>query len=57
MVTVDVDQAEQLAASYQVQAMPTFLVIKGKWDNVIERVVGGGKANVDNVFAKAQSSK
>lgn len=37
--------------------MPTFLVIKGSWDNVVDRVVGGGKANVDKVFTKAQQNK
>lgn len=37
--------------------MPTFLVIKGKWNNVIETVVGGGQPNVNKVYEKAISSK
>lgn len=37
--------------------MPTFLVIKGNWNNVILNVVGGGKANVDKVFAHAANNK
>lgn len=37
--------------------MPTFLVIKGKWNNVIETVVGGGKGNVDKVYNAAVKNK
>jgi len=37
--------------------MPTFLVIKGKWNNKIKEVVGGGKANVDQVFDHALKNK
>ena len=57
VVKVDVDQAPELSQAYKVQAMPTFLVIKGTWDNVILNVVGGGNANVDKVFAHAVSNK
>lgn len=57
LVKVDVDKSPELSQAYQIQAMPTFLVIKGKWNNVIKNVVGGGKGNVDQVFAHASSSK
>ena len=57
LVTVDVDQSDQLSSAYKVQAMPTFLVIKSKWNNIVETVVGGGQANVEKAFATAASSK
>jgi len=37
--------------------MPTFLVVKGQWNNVILTVVGGGKPNVDKVFDNAVQNK
>jgi hypothetical protein len=37
--------------------MPTFLVIKGKWDNIIQTVVGGGQDNVNKVFNHAIANK
>ncbi|MCL4120614.1 UNVERIFIED_CONTAM: hypothetical protein GTU68_000977 [Idotea baltica] len=57
LIKVDVDQAPELSSAYKVQAMPTFLVIKGKWNNVVATVVGGGQKNVDSIFAQAASSK
>lgn len=57
LIKVDVDQSAELSQAYKIQAMPTFLVIKGQWNNVIETVVGGGQGNVDKVIAKAKSSK
>ena len=57
LIKVDVDQSPELSSAYKIQAMPTFLVIKGQWNNVVETVVGGGQGNVDKVVAKAQSSK
>lgn len=57
LVTVDVDKSAELSQAYKIQAMPTFLVIQGKWNNVIETVVGGGQGNVDKVYNKAVSSK
>lgn len=57
LITIDVDESPELSEAYGISAMPTFLVIKGEWKNVIERVVGGGKPNVTKVFEKAQSSK
>lgn len=57
LITVDVDQSEELSSAYQISAMPTFLVVKGQWNNVIHKVVGGGQANVDKVYGHAASSK
>lgn len=53
LITVDVDQSEELSAAYKIQAMPTFLVIKGQWNNVVQTVVGGGQPNVDLVYKYA----
>ena len=33
--------------------MPTFVAIKGQWDNILETVVGGGKDNVNKIFDSA----
>lgn len=41
LIKVDVDQATDLATAYKIKSMPTFLVIKDKWNNVIQEVVGG----------------
>jgi len=57
LVTVDVDQSAQLSEAYKIQAMPTFVVVQGKWNNVVLTVVGGGKANVDKVYNHAKSLK
>ena len=57
LIKVDVDQAPDLSATYKIQAMPTFLVVKGQWDNVILNVVGGGQGNVDKAYNHAQSHK
>lgn len=50
VIKIDVDQAPELSEAYKIQAMPTFLVIKGKWNNIIETVVGGGQPNVNKMF-------
>lgn len=57
LVKVDVDKAPEVSSAYKIQAMPTFIVIKGQWNNVIQTVVGGGQGNVDKVFAHANSNK
>lgn len=57
LITVDVDQSEELSAAYKIQAMPTFLVIKGQWNNVVQTVVGGGQPNVDKVYNFAAQQK
>lgn len=37
--------------------MPTFIVVKSKWDNVMKKVVGGGDHNVDLAFNLASDLK
>jgi hypothetical protein len=37
--------------------MPTFLVIKSKWDNVIHRKTGGSEAVVEEMFNHALKHK
>ena len=54
---VDVDQCPELSSAYKVQAMPTFLVIHGKWNNVVETIVGGGQGNVNKALEKIASLK
>lgn len=56
LVKVDVDQAPQLSQAYGVQAMPTFLVIKGQWNNVVLNVVGGGQGNVNAAINAAKNA-
>lgn len=57
LIKVDVDQSPELSGAYKIQAMPTFLVIKGQWNNVILTVVGGGTGNVDKVYDHATKNK
>jgi hypothetical protein len=35
--------------------MPTFLLIKGSWNNVIERMEGADEKGLQNMFAKAKT--
>lgn len=57
LIKVDVDQAPELSSAYKIQAMPTFLVVKGQWNNVITTVVGGGQPNVNKVYDTAIQNK
>lgn len=50
VLKVDVDQGEDIAAKYEITAMPTFLVFKN--GKVVETVVGGDSAKVEALFAK-----
>ena len=54
---VDVDQCPDLSAAYKISAMPTLMVVKGQWNNVVQTIVGGGQANVDKIFGMAQGAK
>ena len=56
LIKVDVDQSPELSGAYKIQAMPTFLVIKGQWNNIVETVVGGGQGNVDKCLATCQNA-
>ena len=57
MLKVDCQYATGLSGAYQVQSMPTFLVVKGNWNNVIYRITGGSQQNVDYVFNTAKQYK
>lgn len=57
LITIDVDEAEDLVGEFEISAMPTFLVIKGQWNNEIARFVGGGKDKADDAFNKALENK
>lgn len=57
MLKVDCQYATGLSSAYQVQSMPTFLVVKGSWNNVIYRITGGSQQNVDYAFYTAQQYK
>ena len=57
LIKVDVEKAEELSKAYKIQAMPTFLVIQNKWNNVVGNIVGGGEPNVDKIFTIAKNSK
>lgn len=57
LIKVDVDKAEEVSKTYKIEAMPTLLVVKDNWNNVVERVVGGGKANAEKVFNAASTLK
>jgi thioredoxin 1 len=57
LIKIDVDQSTELSGAYNITAMPTFLVIKGQWDNIILTVVGGGQGNVNKVYDFASQNK
>jgi thioredoxin 1 len=57
LIKVDVDQSEELNEAYQIQCMPTFLLIKGKWNNVISRLSGADREQLKNMFNNAAKNK
>lgn len=57
LVKVNVDTAPDLAGTYNVQAMPTFLVIKGTHKNVIGNFLGGSQQKVDQAYNLALQNK
>jgi thioredoxin 1 len=56
LVKVDVDQNPDAAGKYGISGMPTFAVLD-KQGNVILTKTGGSEANVNEIVAKAVSSK
>ena len=57
LIKIDVDQAEELAGKLGVQAMPTFFLVKGSVDTVLEKMVGANPANLEKLFDKAVQNK
>ena len=55
LIKIDVDKAQALSGLYNIEAMPTFLVIQGQASNVVDKIVGGGTQNVDKVVKKVSS--
>lgn len=53
LIKIDVDESPELMQAYKVESMPTFLVVKGKWDNVIDRSKGASQEIVTKIFKKA----
>lgn len=55
LIKVNVDTAGELSGAYNITSMPTFLVVKEKWNNVVHRKSGGSEGIVDEMIAKAKS--
>lgn len=47
---VDVDDADDVAAKYGIEAMPTFIVIKNK--KVVDKLQGASKPKLQEMFKK-----
>ena len=51
VIKVNTTYSEELVNTWGIKAMPTYLVIKGKWNTVVsELVIGAGKDKVDKIF-------
>lgn len=51
LIKVDVDKEDaQTKMAYQIKSMPTFLLIKGKWNNVISRTEGINHTALESMF-------
>lgn len=50
MLKIEVDELPDLSKAFEIKAMPTFIVVKNKWNNVINKVMGASQQNVDYVF-------
>ena len=40
VIGVDIDKAYLLAKAYRVEVFPTFLVLKDRWNNIVDRILG-----------------
>lgn len=56
LAKVNVDLAEDVATKYNIQAMPTFIVIDSK-GNELHKVTGGSQTNVDKLVSFALTHK
>ncbi|CAA7399262.1 unnamed protein product [Spirodela intermedia] len=54
-VKIDVDELREVAAKWTVEAMPTFVLIKGGRE--VDRVVGAAKAELESKIQRQLSSK
>lgn len=52
VLKVDVDENEEIAAEYQIEAMPTFVFIKSK--NVVTRFSGANEAKVRDTIVSSK---
>ena len=57
LVSLNVDNAEEVSATYGVSGIPHFVVIKGKWNNVINAGTGGSEGVVNGIFNHALNHK
>lgn len=57
LLKVNVDKAPQLSQAYGVSSMPTFVVVAGNWNGVIQRQSGGSQQIVDYMFQAAAPYK
>lgn len=57
LIKVNVDEAQELSTGYGIQAMPTFLVVKEKWDHVVLKKTGGSEGIVNEMVAEASKHK
>ncbi|KAI0211834.1 Thioredoxin-2 [Lamellibrachia satsuma] len=51
---VDVDEADDVAAKYEIEAMPTFIVIKN--NVVVDKLQGASKPKLQEMFKKYNGS-
>jgi hypothetical protein len=57
MILVDADAATDLTQAYKVLSMPTSIVVKTTWDNVVFSITGASEGNINTVMSKALANK
>lgn len=57
MILVDADAATDLTQAYKVMSMPTSIVVKTTWDNVVFSITGASEGNINTVMSKALANK